>query len=47
MLARAVRIFEAFTPEDPALTVSEISPRTGLHAATASAWWPNWCRTAS
>lgn len=36
MLARAVRIFEAFTPEEPALTVSEISRRTGLHVATAS-----------
>jgi hypothetical protein len=27
---------EAFTPEEPALTVSEISRRTGLHVATAS-----------
>ncbi|MEW1927200.1 IclR family transcriptional regulator [Streptomyces sp. NPDC088360] len=36
VLARAVRIFEAFTPEEPALTVSEISRRTGLHVATAS-----------
>ncbi|WP_405475658.1 IclR family transcriptional regulator [Streptomyces sp. NBC_00009] len=36
VLARAVRIFEAFTPEEPALTVSEISRRTGLHMATAS-----------
>ncbi|MEU1346780.1 IclR family transcriptional regulator [Streptomyces sp. NPDC005775] len=36
VLARAVRIFEAFTPEEPALTVSEISRRAGLHMATAS-----------
>ncbi|MCX5054491.1 MULTISPECIES: IclR family transcriptional regulator [unclassified Streptomyces] len=36
VLARAVRIFEAFTPEESALTVSEISRRTGLHMATAS-----------
>ncbi|MET9793797.1 helix-turn-helix domain-containing protein [Streptomyces canus] len=31
-----MRIFEAFTPEEPALTVSEISRRTRLHVATAS-----------
>ncbi|MFI1030455.1 IclR family transcriptional regulator [Streptomyces sp. NPDC020951] len=36
VLARVVRIFEAFTPEEPALTVSEISRRTGLHVATTS-----------
>jgi DNA-binding IclR family transcriptional regulator len=36
VLARVVRIFEAFTAEDSALTVSEISRRTGLHVATAS-----------
>ncbi|MER5221758.1 IclR family transcriptional regulator [Streptomyces flaveus] len=36
VLARAVRIFEAFTPEESALTVSEISRRRGLHVATAS-----------
>ncbi|RNG34817.1 IclR family transcriptional regulator [Streptomyces botrytidirepellens] len=36
VLARAVRIFETFTPEESALTVSEISRRTGLHVATAS-----------
>ncbi|WP_433190181.1 IclR family transcriptional regulator [Actinoallomurus sp. CA-150999] len=36
VLTRVVRIFEAFTPEEPALTVSEISRRTGLHVATAS-----------
>ncbi|MGJ5828180.1 IclR family transcriptional regulator [Streptomyces ossamyceticus] len=31
-----MRILEVFTPDDPALTVSEISRRTGLHLATAS-----------
>lgn len=36
VLSRFVRIFEARTPEEPALTVSEISRRTGLHVATAS-----------
>lgn len=36
VLARAVRIFEAFTSDEPVLTVSEISRRTGLHVATAS-----------
>ncbi|MCX4409933.1 MULTISPECIES: IclR family transcriptional regulator [unclassified Streptomyces] len=36
VLARVVRIFEAFTPEESALTVSEISRRTGLHVATGS-----------
>ncbi|MFZ3555284.1 IclR family transcriptional regulator [Streptomyces sp. BH055] len=36
VLSRAVRIFEAFTPDEPALTVSAISRRTGLHVATAS-----------
>ncbi|MEU0840825.1 IclR family transcriptional regulator [Streptomyces sp. NPDC005962] len=36
VLARAVRIFEAFTPEESALTVSQISRRTELHVATAS-----------
>ncbi|KUM81548.1 IclR family transcriptional regulator [Streptomyces griseorubiginosus] len=36
VLSRAVRILEVFTPDDPALTVSEISRRTGLHLATAS-----------
>ncbi|WP_406432316.1 IclR family transcriptional regulator [Streptomyces sp. NBC_00631] len=36
VLARIVRIFEAFTPEESALTVSAISRRTGLHVATAS-----------
>ncbi|BBC31050.1 IclR family transcriptional regulator [Streptomyces graminofaciens] len=36
VLSRAVRILEAFTPDEPVLTVSEISRRTGLHLATAS-----------
>ncbi|MFF5359663.1 helix-turn-helix domain-containing protein [Streptomyces scabiei] len=31
-----MRIFETFTPDEPALTVSEISRRTGLHPMTAS-----------
>lgn len=36
MLSRAVRILDAFTPDEPALTVSVISRRTGLHLATTS-----------
>lgn len=36
VLSRAVRIFEAFTPEDTTLGVSEIARRAGLHPATAS-----------
>ncbi|WP_405906167.1 IclR family transcriptional regulator [Streptomyces sp. NBC_00828] len=36
VLSRAVQIFEAFTPDDPALTVSEVARRTGLHLSTAS-----------
>lgn len=36
VLSRAVRIFEAFTPEEPVLRVSEIARRSGLHLATAS-----------
>ena len=35
-IARAVRIFAAFTPDDTTLQVSEIARRTGLHVATAS-----------
>ncbi len=35
-LARAVRILDAFTPDEPALPVSEIARRAGLHLATAS-----------
>lgn len=36
VLTRAVLIFEAFDPDHPALSVSEIARRTGLHVATAS-----------
>ncbi|GAA2425700.1 IclR family transcriptional regulator [Streptomyces macrosporus] len=36
VLARAVRILEAFTQDEPALSVSEIARRSGLHVATAS-----------
>lgn len=36
VLSRAVRIVEAFGPGDTALTVTEISRRSGLHIATAS-----------
>src|SRR4051794_2479613 len=36
VLTRAVRILEVFTPEDPALPVSEIARRASLHVATAS-----------
>ncbi|CAM5536444.1 hypothetical protein STENM327S_00332 [Streptomyces tendae] len=36
VLSRAARVLEAFSPEAPALTVSEIARRTGLHVATAS-----------
>jgi DNA-binding IclR family transcriptional regulator len=36
VLSRAVRIFEAFTPDEPVLRVSDIARRTGLHLATAS-----------
>lgn len=36
VLTRAVRIFEAFTPADPELSVSVIARRAGLHVATAS-----------
>src|SRR3954469_11928268 len=35
-LARAVRILDAFTPEEPALPVSVRARRAGLHVATAS-----------
>src|ERR1700712_5715862 len=35
-LARAVRILESFTPDDPELTVGEVARRAGLHVATAS-----------
>ncbi|MGW7066727.1 IclR family transcriptional regulator [Streptomyces sp. NPDC054855] len=36
VLSRAARILEAFSQDEPALTVSEIARRTGLHVATAS-----------
>jgi DNA-binding IclR family transcriptional regulator len=36
VLARAVRILETFTPDEPALSVSEIARRSQLHVATAS-----------
>ena len=35
-LARAVRILESFTPDEPELSVTEIARRAGLHLATAS-----------
>jgi DNA-binding IclR family transcriptional regulator len=35
-LARAVRILESFTAEEPELTVTEVARRSGLHLATAS-----------
>ncbi|MEU6408042.1 IclR family transcriptional regulator [Microbispora sp. NPDC046933] len=35
-IARAVRIFATFTPDDVSLQVSEIARRTNLHIATAS-----------
>ncbi|MEV7283341.1 IclR family transcriptional regulator [Streptomyces sp. NPDC093252] len=36
VLSRTVRIIEAFGPDEPALTVSEIARRADLHVATAS-----------
>ena len=36
MLARAARILQAFTPDEPELSVSEIGRRARLHVATAS-----------
>jgi DNA-binding IclR family transcriptional regulator len=36
VLARAVRVLDAFTADDPALSVGEIARRSGLHVATAS-----------
>jgi DNA-binding IclR family transcriptional regulator len=35
-LARAVRVLESFTPDEPELTVTEVARRSGLHLATAS-----------
>ena len=36
VLSRAVRVFEAFTPDEKVLSVSEIARRARLHPATAS-----------
>lgn len=36
VLSRAARILEAFSQDEPALTVSEIARRSDLHVATAS-----------
>lgn len=36
VLSRVVRIFEAFSPDETTLGVSEIARRAGLHPATAS-----------
>jgi DNA-binding IclR family transcriptional regulator len=36
VLERAVRILAAFGPDEPALTVTQLSVRAGLHTATAS-----------
>ncbi|MBG0566468.1 IclR family transcriptional regulator [Actinoplanes aureus] len=36
VLARAARILQAFTPDEPELSVSEIGRRARLHVATAS-----------
>lgn len=36
VLGRIVRIFEAFGPDNPALSVSELARRAELHVATAS-----------
>lgn len=36
VVSRVVRIFEAFTPDDPVLRVSEIAHRTGLPLSTVS-----------
>jgi DNA-binding IclR family transcriptional regulator len=36
VLARAVRVLDAFTADEPALPVGEIARRSGLHVATAS-----------
>lgn len=35
-LSRAVRVLEAFTADEPELTVTELARRAGLHVATAS-----------
>ncbi|KGH45039.1 IclR family transcriptional regulator [Modestobacter caceresii] len=36
VVARAVRVLDAFTADEPALPVGEIARRSGLHVATAS-----------
>lgn len=36
VLSRAARVLEAFSQDEPRLSVSEIARRTGLHVATAS-----------
>ncbi len=36
VLSRAVRIFDAFTPDERVLSVTQIARRAGLHLATAS-----------
>ncbi|MGK5173885.1 IclR family transcriptional regulator [Geodermatophilus sp. CPCC 205761] len=36
VLSRAIRIFDAFSPDEKVLQVSEIARRTDLHVATAS-----------
>ncbi|MET7597685.1 IclR family transcriptional regulator [Streptomyces sp. NPDC005481] len=36
VLSRTARILEAFSQDEPALTVSDLARRTGLHVATAS-----------
>jgi DNA-binding IclR family transcriptional regulator len=36
VLSKAVRIFEVFSTDTPALGVSEVARRAGLHVATAS-----------
>lgn len=36
VLTRALRILEAFGPDRPALRVTDVAARTGLHVATAS-----------
>jgi DNA-binding IclR family transcriptional regulator len=36
VLARAVRVLDAFTADEPSLSVGEVARRSGLHVATAS-----------
>ncbi|MFB4295026.1 IclR family transcriptional regulator [Actinomadura sp. NTSP31] len=44
LLARVVRILEVFGPEEPALRVTVIARRTGLHVATVSRLVEEMCR---